>query len=309
MSEETHESAQQWSRPGAQPPVRAACRELEGREVPTVNFIVAENTLFIAPSRTPSLTFTGERINIFDNGTNGANNVIAVGTSGRPFVPNVAITDIVVLGSRQADRVTYNLTGDLRGRRVVFVDLRNGNDRFDAFLRRNLVSGGSLNLTVRGSAGDDRITSTTVAQLASNSVLDVSLDGNAGNDSVRSLTTSFVGVAAGARFDANVTGGSGDDDIQATYQGQMNGSVGLFMDAGNGNDRVGANYALTRGSTGSMPPAVMLGGPGNDDLTMLITNLGTGLTINNFLDGGSGTNSCVRTTNVIAVDCQRDQVV
>jgi hypothetical protein len=57
-----------------------------------------------------------------------------------------------------------------------------------------------------------------------------------------------------------------------------------------------------------MPPAVMLGGPGNDDLTLLITNPGTGLTINNFLDGGFGIDDCTRTTNVIGVDMRRDQV-
>jgi hypothetical protein len=283
--------------------------ELEGREVPTVNMVIAENTLFITPSKTTSLTFTGERISIFDNGTNGINNVIAVGTSGRPLVPNVAIFDIIVLGGRQGDRVTYNLTGDLVGRRGLFVDLGAGNDRFDAFLRRNLNRGASLNMSVRGSAGDDRITSTTVAQLASGSSLDVFLQGGGGNDQVRSLTTSFVGVAAGARFDTIVTGGAGDDDIQATYQGQMNGSTGLFVECGGGNDRALANYSLTRGSTGSMPPAVMLGGPGNDDLAMLITNFGTGLTINNFLDGGTGSDDCMRTTNVIGVDCERDQVV
>jgi hypothetical protein len=109
-----HESAQQWSRPGAQPPVRAALEELEGREVPTVNMVIAENTLFISPSRTTSLSFVGERVTIFDNGTNGINNVIALAL--RPAIrANVAISDIIVLGSRQGDRVQYNLTGNLSG--------------------------------------------------------------------------------------------------------------------------------------------------------------------------------------------------
>lgn len=295
--------------PGHKRPYVPRLEELEDREVPTVNMVVAENTLFIAPSRTKSLSFVGERIAIFDNGTNGINNVIAVGTSGRPFVPNVAISDIVVLGSRQDDRVEYNLTGDLRGRRGLFVDLGRGNDIFNGFLRRNLTASASMNISVRGASGDDRISSVTVAQLASGSSLDVFLDGGSGNDQVRSLTTSFVGIAAGARFDAFVSGGSGDDNIQATYQGQMNGSAGLAVTAGSGNDVVTSLYSLTRGSTGSMPPVVVFGDAGNDDLTLLITNFGTGLTLNNLLDGGSGFDEGMRTTNVIGISLERDRVV
>lgn len=294
---------------GQQSPFLPRVEELETREVPTVNFLVMDSTLLIQSARGNSpTTLSGNRILIQDNGTNGINNVIAQ-ASGRTFVSNVAITDVIVIGSRQADRVQYNLVGDLVGRRSLYVDLKAGDDRFDAFLRRNLRSNANLQIAVRGGQGNDRITSTTVAQLAAGAVLDVYLEGGAGDDTVRALTTSFVGISPNAQYNVSLSGGAGNDILQATYQGRMDGTMSLFMDCGSGNDKASATYTLMRGSTGSMQPAALLGGSGNDDLTMLIGNFGTGLTLNNLLDGGGGFDVATRTTNVITVAVSEDNIV
>jgi hypothetical protein len=281
---------------------------LETRDVPTANITVSGSALFITPAHGVSLNLTGENVVILDNGTNAINNVIVI-ANGHPFRPNTLITDIIITGSSQADTVAYNLTGDLTGTRNVFANLGAGDDRFDAFLRRNLLANSQLNLTVLGGAGNDTINSTTVAQLGANASLNIFFDGGSGNDKLTALTTSFVAIAPTASYNVALEGGSGNDGLFTNYQGKMDGTLNLWMDGAGGNDVLSGVYTLIPGSIGTMPPALLSGGPGNDNLTLIIDNHGIGQSNNSIIDGGSGFNADTRTTNVLSFNCQSDTVV
>src|SRR5262245_21332593 len=278
---------------------------LEDRRVPVANFNVIGNTLIITAPTTANQP--GETIAILDNGGTGANNIIAA--SNTPFMPNVHIDNVFVSTGRGNDRVSYSLTGDLQGSRFIGVSLGAGQDRFNAVVRRDLRSGSSLNVNVNGGGGNDTLRLTQIGSLLPGSLLAYSASGGAGNDTVAFQSTNLVTVNQGSAILLNLAGGGGVDAITATYSGQQNGVLNLAADGGGGDDHAFVEFEIFPGSRGVVAPSRVGGGAGNDNLTFIIRNRGTGFSANQLLDGGSGFDRCQRTTDVISINCEIDEVV
>jgi hypothetical protein len=109
-------------------------------------------------------------------------------------------------------------------------------------------------------------------------------------------------IAAGASADLSADGGPGKDNVTVSYAGVLNGHLNFTANGGAGDDTVVGTIALGAGSTGSLKGRVN-GGAGDDNLTFNITGTTTG-TIDAILDGGPGTDKCVHTANVTAINCE-----
>jgi hypothetical protein len=278
---------------------------LEDRRVPVANFNVIGNTLIVTAPTTANQP--GETITILDNGGTGVNNIVAA--SGTTFVPNVHIDNVFVSTGRGNDRVSYNLTGDLLGSRFIGVSLGAGRDRFNAVVRRDLRSGASLNVNVSGGGGNDTLRMTQIGSLLPGSLVAFGASGGAGDDNLAFQSTNLVTVNQGSAVLLNLAGGRGVDSINGTYSGQQNGVLNIAADGGGGDDNVFVDFEIFPGSRGVVAPSRVGGAAGNDQLTFIIRNRGTGFSGNQLLDGGSGFDRCQRTNDVISINCEIDEVV
>jgi hypothetical protein len=279
--------------------------ELEQRRVPTCNFIVSGSTLLIQGPVTP--VRTNEHIFIFDNGSGGPNNVTAFCKA--PFFPNVPISRVMVQTGAGDDRVSYNMTSNLVVPREVDVSLGAGNDQFGAMLRWNILTGGSLTLNVNGNSGNDRLEATMIGSLAANTALRLNFDGGPGSNILNVFSASFVNVGVGASVGINLTGNGFADHIFSQYQGQMNGSYSVNASGGRGVNNITADIEMAPGSTGTVLPSRLTGGPLDDTLTFVVHNPGTASSNNQSIDGRGGFDTCFRTTNVVVFSCESDTVL
>src|SRR5262249_60206067 len=117
--------------------------------------------------------------------------------------------------------------------------------------------------------------------------------------------------AAGRGVSVNQFGGSGPNRISTFYAGQMNGFMADFTVGGSRLDTLTTDLEFGSGSSGTLNPSLMLGLGGNDILKYIVHNAGLGVFIpfSPVIDGGSGTNISVRTTNVLSFNCQKDNIV
>jgi hypothetical protein len=292
--------------PGASRPARFVPRveALEDRRVPTCNFIVQGSTLLVQAPVTRSQP--NNNIVISDNGSGGANNV--VGFCKQPFFPNVAISRIELNAGGGNDRVTYNLIGDLVTSRVLDANLGNGSNTFQAVLRRNILSGGSLSLNVQGGSGTDHLSAVVIGSLAANTQLRVSFNGLGGDNVLDVAFAHFVNVAAGASIGLGLFGGGGSDRISMAYQGVMSGTFTSNATGGRRSNVISQDIELQGGSTGTVGPSSIRGGPQPDRLQFIVHNPGTASANQNTIFGGRF-DDCFRTTNVVVTACGTDHVV
>jgi hypothetical protein len=250
---------------------------------------------------------TNDQVFLFDDGSGGANNV--VGFCKAAFFPNVPISAIQVSTGAGNDRVEYDLTGDLTTARKVDVNLDAGADRFQAVMRRNLLAGSSLQVNVNGGGGNDRLQAVLIGSLAAGANLNIRFDGGGGNNILDVISATAVNVAAGANLSVFLNGNGFADRIFSDYVGVMNGSYSANIIGGRGPNSILQDIELAPGSTGTVQPSSVVGGPGPDQLTFLVHNPGTASSNNQTLDGGFGFDRCVRTTNVVVLNCEADTVV
>jgi hypothetical protein len=279
---------------------------LEDRTLPAVNFFVFGSTLFIVGPTTRH-PVGPPRVVLVDNGTGNPNNVTAIGQ--QRFFPNVPISNVLVVLNGGHESVSYNLTGDLTVPRTVTVGLNGGSAHFDAVLRRNLLAGSSLALTVNGSGPHDLIQTEVIGSVLGGATLEMNYNELRGDNAIRVVSATGVTVDPGSLIQMDLFSGFGAGTIVADYQGQMNGMVGLLAQGGNGPDRIVGDLELAPGSTGMVLPSEIHGGSGDDVLTFIIHNPGTAQANNEILDGAGGFNTAFRTTNVVVFNIQRDIVL
>jgi hypothetical protein len=278
---------------------------LEDRCVPTCNFIVNGSTLLIqAPAGRMA---TNDTIIISDNGGSGPNNVAAF--CGASFFPNVPISNIQIIKGNGNDHIIYNLIGDLTTARRLDAILGNGNNTFLAILRRNLNPGANLSLNVLGGAGNDKLEAVMIGSLATNANMNINFDGGGGNNILNVLSATFVNVAAGANLRINLNGDGNNDLVFSDYEGVMNGTYQIRSTGGFGSNKIYQDIELAPGSTGTVLPSSVVGGPGHDRLSFFVHNPGTASSNQLFINGLSGFNRCVRTVNVAVFNCDTDLVV
>jgi hypothetical protein len=278
--------------------------QLEDRTLPVSNFLVLGNTLIITGPTTPRTP--SETIFISDNGGSGLNNVTAFG-GGAPFRPNAFINTIQVLTGRELDTISYSLTGDLTSARTVNISTGGGQDHINISLRANMLTGSSWTGIVNAGPGNDVLTVNQVGLLASGVKMSLTADMGAGNDVANVFTGGIIN--SGAAMAISLTGGTGSDQIFSGFNGQSNGMQSLMIDAGSGNDSVFGSYELNDQSTGTILPSFILGGDGNDTLTLIVHNRGIGQTNDQIIDGGNGIDKAFRTNAVVTSNVEIDHVV
>jgi hypothetical protein len=292
---------------GRRGPFRPRVEALEDRRVPTVNFIVSGNALFIiAPASRHQIQ--NERITINDNGSSSRNNVTV--NVGPTFFPNVPINNVIVTTGGGNDVVTYNLAGDLIGQRTVLANLGAGNDTFGAVLRRNLLPGSSLSVLANGGSGDDRLQATLIGNVGAGAQLGIVFNGHGGSNILNVFSATLLRVDPGAVVAINLLGGGhAGDHIFNDFFGTMNGTYTVAESGGSGPDKLFADVEVAPGSTGNINGSVLSGGPGNDNLTFLIHAPVGFASANQLIDGGTGFDISTRTPNVIAVNTEQDFLV
>src|SRR5262249_10855666 len=196
---------------------------------------------------------------------------------------NLTVTGPIALGA----------TADLRA------DGGAGNDTLTASYSGLL--NGKLSVKARGGSGDDLVAGTVA--LATGSTGSVKADVKGGpaeeedNDTMMggtdndTVTLTVTGpIAAGARADLSADGAAGNDKVNVSYSGVLNGKLNFNASGGNGDDVVTGTVTLGAGSNGSLKGLVS-GGNGNDNLTFNITGATANVAIDAVLDGGPGTDT------------------
>lgn len=263
-------------RPGFTPRLEV-CEE---RCVMNVSFNVSGTTLFVDGTSARNVVV------INDTGTNQAGNITVTG-DGDTFIPGGVIHKVVVDGEGGNDAVTYNLNGNLASSasHAVEVSLDGGDDDFTANLRGDLLSGSSLGLTVWGETGDDDI------HVYANQDVDMALN---------------------ARLTMNLDGGWGGDHIHVIYDGEMDGTIDMYLNGDTDKDDVWAVMTLDAGSTGKVgqanDAARVRGGTDDDDLIFEVHNNGSAQVFAS-IEGYTGNDTGRRTTNVTPYNLETDFVV
>ncbi|MFO0925440.1 MAG: hypothetical protein U0736_00145 [Gemmataceae bacterium] len=121
-----------------------------------------------------------------------------------------------------------------------------------------------------------------------------------GNDRYTLKADNDVDIDDDAVLDINVFGGAGNDTLDFSFRGEVDGLLKVRLDGGAGNDVVKANIVLDDGSDGNLD-AILFGGVGNDALTFNLTdNSDNGFVITNAVaNGGLGIDSFSGTPNVV----------
>jgi uncharacterized delta-60 repeat protein len=233
---------------------------------------------------------------------------------------------IDVSGGEGDDQVRTNIQGSVPVQ--LAVDLGAGNDFAD--LAFNGVAHVPLpeSVAVQGGQGDDtiRVGYTFIPQAApdpGNAPISVNVDGGQGNDHIRVSygvlppPVHDLPAVFSIPLTTNVTGGAGDDDIRVIFgvsdPNQLGalppaigpgGSVQVLLDGGDGDDTIRADLWLDPRSTGPVA-AQVLGGRGNDDLTLNIYGVLDPDWLSALIDGGLGSDTAHYTTNVRVINCER----
>jgi len=207
---------------------RPGLEGLEGRVTPAITSITQNLAAHVA---TITANNAADTITLTDRGVGG----VSVTGSGLSTATRLdaSIRTIKVNSKGGNDQVTYNLTGNLTRSMKVVTDLALGNDSFAANLSGHSIGNNStLNLITIGGGGSD------------------SLRVNAGT---AALPTN---VAAGSTLRLEMQAGSdfdlfdGNDTVNVTYRGRLDGKLILKADGGLGDDVLTALATLDAGSHG-----------------------------------------------------------
>jgi hypothetical protein len=261
---------------------------LEARSLPAIFLPLAPTgTTLTIVAQTPNDT-----VDVEDDG----NQTITVVPGDGPERQFTGVNTINVFGSPGNDLVTYHLRNDLAAgvTRTVNVALGAGNDKFVASVGGNLLSGlfgfpaASLTFNVNGGAGRD----------------------------VLSLLARNVNVGLRSSLTANLNGQAGRDRILVDYSGELDGTLNVQANGGDGNDVVQAFVDTTPASTGTLgiPAsatqatttfAQVRGGAGDDDLTFVVHARGPGAVFAQ-IRGDDGRDVGRHTANVSPFTLERD---
>jgi hypothetical protein len=197
---------------------------------------------------------------------------------GNQFGAGLALT---IAGGSGHDFVLYS-GNELAGALNAYIGLGNGNDT--ATFAGNTVNG-VWKTTLNGGSGNDLVA-------VFNNIIAGSpeyfVDLGSGND-----TATFAENMTTGSLLVTVLGGDGNDlvTVQYTSIGGVGGSVDVLVDLGDGNDTADVNLTLLNQDPAQHKPFTVrvLGGKGNDDLTLAVKADPEVLAAANLLiDGGSG---------------------
>lgn len=249
-------------------------------------------------------TQRADMIRIDDNGTGGKGNLTVTFNGGKTYVSKRAISTISVNTFGGRDHVSYNLTGDLKVRRGLTVELGAGNDRFDAAIVGAIDTPDALAIMAYGDAGNDQLHVVQTGATLRGTFFPY-LQGNDGDDVI-----SYRGsgeIKAGAIVAPGLPGDAGNDTITAEYSGVIGGSYlyNLTIDGGPGNDNLSNRVHVKAGSWGKIgtddkTPAIIQGGDGDDHIDYVITSESSAsvFEVHAALNAGNGRDTVQRSANV-----------
>ena len=261
-----------------------------------------------------------------DAGDDRISSLLALGnpTGGLPDGLAVALgTEVNLLGGDGNDRIdfafgtdTFRPSFDPAFDTTITIDGGAGIDVITSNVRAASTPG-SAQFNITGGLGTDfilvhfDIAPGAVPEMAETSVtptigplpltLDVNVDGGNASDLIDVSVTQFNGATAFPDDNFHITGGDQNDRITFGYAGDLPASTVLdvTLDGAGGNDSIAANISFTgqAPSPGSIHRNIqLLGGSGNDALTLLGLGLGTDPNDAVLIDGGAGFDVCF--TNV-----------
>jgi hypothetical protein len=302
---------------------RPEVESLENRWCPSVSAGVFFNTLVVVGDS------AGNTVTISDNGAGGVSATIT-GSTGSASASGTGITNVLVSTKGGNDSVTFNLTGALKSKLNLAIDLgyyqdTSLNTNTVALNFNQAINSPFLNIVITGTQGKDNVTaafgSVTDSYLNLAAYLyggDDSFDATLGDIHSYAVAIAVAGgsgtdtlgvhvngnIDAGAYLGVLLDGGYGEDTVNFDYQGVMNGNLYVALAGGPNKDTVAGNITLNSGSTGKVAAAV-LGGDGDDTLTLnVFDNPGGTASVKALLDGGAGFDTCVHTSNVVAINCE-----
>jgi hypothetical protein len=166
---------------------------------------------------------------------------------------------------------------------------------------------GALQLDLAGGRGDD-FASLTLTNAEIRGATNVNVDGDAGNDHVRLGITEDVRVLGS--LGVSTRGGVGDDVLESFIIPCIRPeAVGRFLfDGGAGNDRIDARVGMHDHDTGTLAVHV-LGGIGDDDLTLALRFTEHLLSLDAVVDGGDGRDAAHVTSDVRVINCEEIEIL
>jgi hypothetical protein len=192
---------------------------------------------------------------------------------------------------------------ELAGALNAYIDLDNGDDK--AMFALNAYTGSVL-MTVLGGDGKDLVTiqDDSIAAIQDDSiaaVFDVLVDLGHGDDTAMFALNAYTGSLF-----MTVLGGDGKDLVTILCNGL--GPVSVLVDLGDGRDTANVNLTLVNQDPAQDQPITVrvLGGKGDDDLTLTVKADPTALAAGTLLiDGGSGFDHGVGGPFVKISDCEQ----
>jgi hypothetical protein len=268
----------------------------------------------------------------------GNGNIDATITSSTNVASRSAsnIKSIIIKTKDGFDSLDYNLLDTLSIYRVLAIDMGNHDDTVNLNFGGQTIQGPALLITASTGAGADQVNASfsdiNNTQMAFTTLLGsgddsfaatldgdlfgyarskIAVFGSYGNDSISVDASADVDLTTRYNvLSVCLDGGFHDDTIDFSYQGELDGVL-VFKALGYyGNDTINGNITADLDSSGYLT-AVELGGPGDDDLTLAITD-DSGGTLHLLLaliDGGSGFDTCTHTSNVTTRYCEVDIVI
>jgi hypothetical protein len=178
-----------------------------------------------------------------------------------------------------------------------------GDDLIEMSLNGLENEGGRLVLEAAGGLGNDRLVlSAIIPCYLPGSETSISLFGNAGDDVIE---VSMSELEIEGAFDQSVLGGAGNDILDSFIQPCVlpAGRASFQFEGGEGADRVAARFEADADSRGALDVRV-LGGLGDDDLTLALFGVDDLALFTALLDGGREFDVARVTRNVRVVNCE-----
>lgn len=257
---------------------RPHLESLEARDVPAFSITQSGSVLFLSGSRHADV------VRIDDL---GSNDILITQGSTETLYSNV--NRINVSGRDGNDRVTYSVVSPSV---KLWLDVRlgSGDDTFQS----------SISLLPEEPVFE---TLTSGKKLPPDNVHRIDVNGDSGNDNITLAAEGFL--PAGINLEANLSGGSGRDNIVASLAGANEGTVRLKIDGDSGNDNLAAVLGRSTGPSSTNTGVIDIkveGGTGDDYIKSWlgrssgdelapsegVINAGT---INVTLDGQTGNDS------------------
>jgi hypothetical protein len=293
----------------------------------------------VFPTGSHTLNIIGDNhANTVDIQQDDSNNDLTIVADGHTFSFNSdQFSKINIALNGGNDHLSYELQSDFTNAKLLNIDLGKGNDQAnldffdngnihaDLFIKLQAGSGNDnltasfgqvedahVNLFAAMGDGKDDATINLFGDLTGTARVDVNVDGGDGNDRITFNANeddvnndgTGIDISADAQLNVALSGGKGNDTIDATYEGELDGTFSFQADGGKGNDTIDAEITLDSASSGSLH-AFVRGKDGNDDLTLNVTdNSGGTASVDATVDGGSGHDTCVATSNVDVFHCE-----